>query len=116
MGSARQWRASILQPPLENVLVLLLLVHGGQWKLDRAGDYCLSQQGAAAGVEDAAERGAITASSTADAAAHGANMAVDESSSTFWVMFLFFIVGVCASRVVCTVHVRRPVAWTPQGL
>jgi len=56
----------------------------GQWKLDRAGNYCLSQQGAAAGVEDAAERGAITASSTADAAAHGANMAVDGSSSTFW--------------------------------
>lgn len=56
----------------------------GQWKLGRAGDYCLSQRGPAAGVEDAAERGAITASSTADAVAHGANMAVDGSSSTFW--------------------------------
>jgi hypothetical protein len=54
-------------------------------KLARAGDYCLSQEGPAAGVEDAAARGAITASSTADNMAHGANMAVDGSSNTFWV-------------------------------
>jgi len=56
----------------------------GQLKLARAGDYCLSQKGPAAGSEDAAARGAIIASSTADAAAHGANMAVDGSSNTFW--------------------------------
>jgi hypothetical protein len=56
----------------------------GQLKLARAGDYCLSQEGPAAGVEDAAGRGAVTASSTADATAHGANMAVDGSSNTFW--------------------------------
>merc|ERR1719326_1833125 len=56
----------------------------GQMKLARAGDYCLSQEGPAAGVEDAAARGAITASSTADNMAHGANMAVDGSSNTFW--------------------------------
>merc|ERR1711865_271799 len=51
----------------------------GQLKLGRAGNYCLSQSGLAAGVEDAAARGAITSSSSADAAAHGANMAVDGS-------------------------------------
>ena len=60
-------------------------VQAGQMKLARAGDYCLSQEGPAAGVEDAAARGAITASSTADNMAHGANMAVDGSSNTFWV-------------------------------
>jgi|TARA_B110000908_G_C10080885_1_gene369507 hypothetical protein len=57
----------------------------GQLKLGRAGNYCFSQSGLAAGVEDAAARGAITSSSSADAAAHGANMAVDGSSNTFWV-------------------------------
>lgn len=45
----------------------------------------MSQKGPAAGMEDVAAHGAITASSTADTAAHGANMAVDGSSSTFWV-------------------------------
>ncbi len=52
----------------------------------------MSQKGPAAGMEDVAAHGAITASSTADAAAHGANMAVDGRSSTFWVRsgcFLF---------------------------
>ena len=76
-------------------------MHGGQWKLGRAGDYCLSQRGPAAGVEDAAERGAITASSTADAVAHGANMAVDGSSSTFWAR-LFFDLGIGASAFLLT--------------
>jgi len=56
----------------------------GQLKLGGAGQNCLSQEGAAAGVEDVAARGAITASSSADAAAHGASTAVDGSSSTFW--------------------------------
>jgi len=56
----------------------------GQLKLGGAGQNCLSQEGAAVGVEDVAARGAITASSSADAAAHGAGMAVDGSSSTFW--------------------------------
>ena len=81
--------------------LFLPCVHGGQWKLGRAGDYCLSQRGPAAGVEDAAERGAITASSTADAVAHGANMAVDGSSSTFWVR-LFSHLGIGASRFLLT--------------
>lgn len=68
-------------------------IHGyaGQLKLGRAGNYCLSQSGLAAGVEDAAARGAITSSSSADAAAHGANMAVDGSSKTFWVALFAFV-------------------------
>jgi len=57
----------------------------GQLKLGRdKGQYCLSQQGLAGGMEDVAARGAISASSTADTVAHGANMAVDGSSNTFW--------------------------------
>jgi len=57
----------------------------GQLKLGRSGEYCLSQRGFTAGAEDVAVGGAISASSSADATAHGANMAVDGSSSTFWV-------------------------------
>ena len=38
-------------------------------------------------------RGAISASSSADGAAHGASMAVDGSSSTFWVSVLVLLVG-----------------------
>jgi hypothetical protein len=63
----------------------------GQLKLGRAGNFCLSQSGLAAGVEDAAAHGAITSSSSADAAAHGANMAVDGSSKTFWVALFAFM-------------------------
>ena len=57
------------------VFVKLLLCAGcaGQLKLGRAGNFCLSQSGVAAGVEDAAAHGAITSSSSADAAAHGAH-------------------------------------------
>ena len=88
-------------------------MHGGQWKLGRAGDYCLSQRGPAAGVEDAAERGAITASSTADAVAHGANMAVDGSSSTFWAR-LFFDLGIGASAFFAYIIIRRLAPWILQ--
>jgi len=56
----------------------------GQLKLGRAGQYCLSQRGSEAGVEDVAAKAAIIASSFADAEAHGASMAVDGRSSTFW--------------------------------
>lgn len=56
----------------------------GQFKLGRAGQYCLSQEGSEAGVEDAAEKAAIVASNSADVQAHGASMAVDGRSSTFW--------------------------------
>ena len=79
-------------------------------KLDRAGDYCLSQKGPAAGLEDAAARGAIIASSTADAAAHGANMAVDGSSNTFWVNYFDCVLAVRGAW--CTVLFFRPVRWT----
>ena len=57
----------------------------GQMKLGQKGNQCLSQKGSAAGIEDVAARGAIVASSAADVAAHGANMAVDGGSNTFWV-------------------------------
>ena len=79
---------SLLPPCIVNHRVCLeISVFGcaGQLKLGRAGNYCFSQSGLAAGVEDAAARGAITSSSSADAAAHGANMAVDGNSNTFWV-------------------------------
>jgi len=56
----------------------------GQLKLGGAVQKCLSQQGVSPGAEDAAALGAISASSSADAMAHGASMAVDGSSSTFW--------------------------------
>jgi hypothetical protein len=56
----------------------------GQLKLGGSGQYCLSQRGPAVGLENVAVHGAISASSSADVAAHGANMAVDGSSSTFW--------------------------------
>ena len=57
----------------------------GQLKLGHEGEQCLSQKGLAAGAEDVAAHTAISASGSADAAAHGANMAVDGASSTFWV-------------------------------
>lgn len=50
----------------------------------RSGQNCLSQDGPGAGAEDAAAHGAVSASSSADGAAHGASMSVDKSSSTFW--------------------------------
>lgn len=50
----------------------------------RSGAQCLSQKGPASGMEDVAARGAVAASSAADVTAHGANMAVDGSSNTFW--------------------------------
>jgi len=56
----------------------------GQLKLGQAGDRCLSQKGSTSGMEDVAARGAIACSSSADVVAHGANMAVDGSSNTFW--------------------------------
>lgn len=68
----------------------------GQLKLGRAGQYCLSQRGSEAGVEDVAAKAAIIASSFADAEAHGASMAVDGRSSTFWAsLFLFLLPCVC---------------------
>ena len=60
-------------------------------KLGRAGQYCLSQRGSEAGVEDVAAKAAIIASSFADAEAHGASMAVDGRSSTFWASLILFL-------------------------
>ena len=61
-------------------------------KLTSSGQYCLSQKGPAVGLENAATHSAISASSSADVAAHGANMAVDGSSNTFWVSVLRCVV------------------------
>ena len=63
-------------------MMVLTCQHGGQL---RSGAQCLSQKGPASGMEDVAARGAVAASSAADVTAHGANMAVDGSSNTFWV-------------------------------
>jgi hypothetical protein len=79
-----------------------------------AGGNCLSQKGPAAGMEDVAAHGAITASSTADTAAHGANMAVDGSSSTFWVTGLVSALR-CSWFVAGGGLHRRPARWTQQG-
>lgn len=49
----------------------------------RSGQNCLSAKGLTAG-SNVALKSAISASSTADTGAHGASMAVDGSSSTFW--------------------------------
>ena len=56
----------------------------GQLKLGRSGEQCLSQKGFAAGTQDVALRTAVSASNSFDNIGHGANMAVDGSSSTFW--------------------------------
>ena len=53
----------------------------GQLKL---GDLCLSGSGTAAGLEDVASNAAASASSTFDAATHGAWAAVDGSRATYW--------------------------------
>jgi len=49
----------------------------------KSGSKCLSVKGLAAGT-NVALKSAISASSSADTVAHGASMAVDGSSSTFW--------------------------------
>jgi hypothetical protein len=56
----------------------------GQLKLGSSGEQCLSQKGFAAGTQDVALRTAVSASDSFDNIGHGANMAVDGSSSTFW--------------------------------
>ena len=48
------------------------------------GHLCLSQMGSAAGAVDAALHSAAAATSTMDALAHGATMAVDGVASTYW--------------------------------
>lgn len=55
----------------------------GQLRSSGPGQNCLSVKGLTAGA-NVALKSAISASSTADAGAHGASMAVDGSSNTFW--------------------------------
>jgi len=56
----------------------------GQLRLGGAAQFCLSQKGSTASSREVAASSAISSSSTADPAAHGANKAVDGSSSSFW--------------------------------
>lgn len=56
----------------------------GQFKMKSTGDFCLTQEGAAPGLQDVAANAAATASSTVNAASHGAAMAVDGQMKTFW--------------------------------
>ena len=77
---------------------------GGQLRLVGAAQKCLSVKGLAAGT-NVALKSAISASSSADTGAHGASMAVDGNSNTFWahedrtcsctVLALHFFVDVC---------------------
>jgi hypothetical protein len=55
-----------------------------QLKMTTESEMCLSQKGVAAGSADAALFSAATASSTIDALSHGAAMAVDGHSSSYW--------------------------------
>ena len=73
----------------------------GQLKLGRAGQYCLSQSGSEAGVENVAEKAGVVASSVADAVAHGASMAVDGRSTTFWASSPSDSVRACVRMRVC---------------
>merc|ERR1711933_20719 len=50
----------------------------------RSGSLCLSQRGAAAGFENVAARVSAFATSTVDAAAHGASAATDLNEASFW--------------------------------
>ena len=56
-------------------------------------------------MEDVAARGAVAASSAADVAAHGANMAVDGNSNTFWVGWMM---GVLVGFA-CAAYLYTPV-------
>ena len=50
----------------------------------RAGRFCLSQSGQAAGSADAASKSAVVATSTSHPSAHGAWAAVDSDESSYW--------------------------------
>lgn len=50
----------------------------------KTGSLCLSQEGSAAGVQNAALQAAAAATSTFEASAHGAWAAVDGSDATYW--------------------------------
>ena len=69
--------------PLAPHGVSCIYAYGGQLRLSGAGQKCLSAKGLAAGT-NVALKSAISASSSADTGAHGASMAVDGNSNTFW--------------------------------
>ena len=84
-----------------------------QLKLGGAGQQCLSQKGASASASDVAALSAISASSTVDPEAHGANKAVDGSSSTFWV-FLFVSLALSLLQVDSTASYSKKRTHTVQ--
>ena len=53
-------------------------------QIDRDGKYCLSQRGNVINDVNVALRAAVSASSTANAIAHGPSKAVDGQEATFW--------------------------------
>lgn len=74
-----------------------------------AAQKCLSVKGLAAGT-NVALKSAISASSSADTGAHGASMAVDGNSNTFWVRNerkKNAHVGVCACSSCVLCRARR---------
>jgi len=60
------------------------LAANGQLKFARDGDYCVGQRGPAVGFVDAAIGSAVSATSSANNAAHGARAAVDGDKRTYW--------------------------------
>lgn len=70
-------------------IALVPCANAGAWELlangqVKIGKQCLSQRGLSAGLEDVAAMAAASASSTADASAHGAWAAVDGNGATYW--------------------------------
>merc|ERR1719159_994281 len=62
---------------------------GAGWEITesgqlKTGDMCLSQSGSFAGSEDIAAFAPVSATTSSDAAMHGAKMAVDSDTATFW--------------------------------
>jgi len=77
----------------------------------KSGDFCLSQAGVSAGFEDVALRSAAAATSTFDAATHGAWAAVDGSGATYWAskvnerVPVELLLDFGAPRAVSTLHI-----------
>ena len=88
LGQASGKRRAAVVHIVDNAMLNKEILHsyafGGQLRLMGAAQKCLSVKGLAAGT-NVALKSAISASSSADTGAHGASMAVDGNSNTFWV-------------------------------
>merc|ERR1719291_1480782 len=81
--------ASAADASVGPVVALAACDGAGSWELlgngqARLGSLCLSQRGAAAGFDNVAAKVAALATSTVDAAAHGASAATDLNEASFW--------------------------------